>query len=369
MARLARLTTWPPLPPLAHARRPTGERPFPLDQPGFRLFSKARHAIWHGVSAIGLKPGDEVLVPAYHHGSEVQALIEAGLVPRFYDSDSGLAPRPQELEALLTPRTRALHLTHFLGFPQDAGRWRGWCDQRELKLIEDAAQAWLARGVDGPVGAHGDLTIFCLYKTFGLPDGAAALYPGGADGTTEPRGLALPAVLRRHAMWLMSRSSAATRVVTARPRRNGEGPAPVSGPDIGLGDPWTSPSATTAFLLPRLPGSAAAETRRRNYSTLLDAVGEHVPAPFDRLPEGASPFAFPVRAEHKAALLDELKSAEVEPIDLWSTAHAALAGGTHPEAASRRETTVALPVHQELTSGDLRRIADTVQRAMAGHGA
>ena len=50
-----RLSAWPPLPPRAHLRRPSeGPPPFPLADPGYRLFARARHAIYHGARALGL---------------------------------------------------------------------------------------------------------------------------------------------------------------------------------------------------------------------------------------------------------------------------------------------------------------------------
>ena len=169
------LSVWPPLPPTIYFHRNSNERPFPLDDDRCRLFARARHALWLGVQALGLAPGDEVLVPAYHHGSEVEALIQAGLGCRFYDVTSGLEPDPAELEALISPSTRALYLIHYLGVPQDLTRWRQWCDDRGLLLFEDAAQAWLASRDGKPAGSVGDLSIFCLYKTFGFPDGAALI--------------------------------------------------------------------------------------------------------------------------------------------------------------------------------------------------
>ena len=172
MARLTRLSVWPPLPPSVHLRR-RRELPFPLREEGCRLFALGRHALWHGVRALGLEPRDEILVPAYHHGSEVEALTRAGLACRFYGGSDGLQPDESELEALIGPRTRALFLIHYLGFPQELARWRRWCDERDLLLIEDAAQAWLAHCDGVPVGSVGDLAIFCLYKTYGVPDGAA----------------------------------------------------------------------------------------------------------------------------------------------------------------------------------------------------
>src|SRR5215210_559569 len=94
-----------------------------------------------GIKALGLEPGDEILVPAYHHGSGVEALIRAGLVCRFYDAGR-FEPDANELEALLNTRIRALFRIHYLGLPQDAARWRAWCDERNLLLIEVAAPAW-----------------------------------------------------------------------------------------------------------------------------------------------------------------------------------------------------------------------------------
>ena len=69
----------PPLPPDAYIRRPARELPFPLGEPTCRLFERARHGLRHAVDALGLTAGDEVIVPAYHHGSEIEVLERAGL--------------------------------------------------------------------------------------------------------------------------------------------------------------------------------------------------------------------------------------------------------------------------------------------------
>src|SRR4051794_34875035 len=103
----------PPLPPGAYFRRRRRSLPFPLEEEAHRVFARARHGLFHGLRALGLGSGDEVLAPAYHHGSEIETLRRAGLRCRFYDCDEQLAPRTQDLEALLRPATRALYLTHY----------------------------------------------------------------------------------------------------------------------------------------------------------------------------------------------------------------------------------------------------------------
>jgi dTDP-4-amino-4,6-dideoxygalactose transaminase len=351
----ARLDVWPPLPPRVHFRRAARQLPFPLREPGCRLYARARHGLWHGLRALGLATGDEVLVPAYHHGSEVEASVRAGLVPRFYEAREDLAPDPEELERLRGPRTRALHLTHYLGFPQDGARWRAWCDRSGLLLVEDAAQAWLARGEDGrPVGTAGHLAVFCLYKTYGLPDGAAAVCATSLPEPDSAESLGAAATARRHAAWAAERSPAAA-ALAARLRG---APRPYdAAADFALGSPSQPASPAARFLLPRVAAEPAAEQRRANYRRLLADLGDRVPAPFDRLPDGASPFALPFEVPDKAAALSRLAAAGVAALDFWSVAHPALPANAYPAAARRRNATLGLPVHHELREEDLARIA------------
>jgi dTDP-4-amino-4,6-dideoxygalactose transaminase len=348
----SRLGVWPPLPPSAYARRRRRELPFPLDLPDCRLYSRARHGLWAALQALGLEPGDEVLVPAYHHGSEIETLVQLGLTCRFYAGDENLAPDEAELESLLTPRVRALYLIHYLGFPQDAVRWRQWADDRGLLLVEDAAQAWLATAAGAPVGTLGDLSLFCLYKTFGLPDGAAILsrVPPRLDERRSALGAGLLA--RRHAAWLMERSGI---LAAAGARLRGERPYDPS-LDFALGDPQTQPSTATRFLLPRIADPQAAARRRANYSALLEELGEAVAAPFAVLPEGASPFALLFESEAREEVIQHFRERGIGAYPFWLAFHPATPAESFPHIASRRRRTIALPVHQELTRAAVGRI-------------
>jgi hypothetical protein len=79
-----RLTPLPPFPPglLVQRAQPP---PFPLGEPRCRLYARARHGLWDAMRAAGLGPGDTVLAPAFHHGSEIEAFHQAGLGCRFYE--------------------------------------------------------------------------------------------------------------------------------------------------------------------------------------------------------------------------------------------------------------------------------------------
>jgi len=334
--------------------------PFPLEEPNCRIFSRARQGLFVGIRALGLEPGDEILVPAYHHGSEIEALVRAGIVCRFYDIGHRLEPDEKNLKALLGPRVRALFIIHYLGLPQEAARWRVWCDEHDLLLIEDAAQAWLSSRGGTPVGSHGDLSIYCLYKTFGLPDGAAIISnsPPAPPHSTHQTGIAR--VARRHSSYLEQKWA---WLAELRRRLRGHRHATEDDSEqvFALGDPRQAPDATMSFLLRRVAHPAAQAARATNYAFLLEQLERFVPQPFAHLPEGASPFAFPIQSDKKEKLLDDLaRHGIVAFANLWSVPHPCLPAADFPRSAALRNGTIGLPVHQELSLRDLQRIVDAV---------
>jgi dTDP-4-amino-4,6-dideoxygalactose transaminase len=253
----------------------------------------------------------------------VESLRATGATWTFYEPGHDLGPDPAELDRLLGPDVRALHLTHHLGFPQDSARWRRWCDSRGLLLVEDAAQAWLATRDGVPVGS-------CLVP-----------------------------LARRHAAWLAQRVP-----VVCREARNAAYD-PIR--DFETGTP-SGPARATQWLLPRVVSADACAVRRRNFQAYLDAVGHLVPAPFDVLPEGAAPFAFPVAVLDKASALGALRAEGISALDFWAVPHPSLPAARFPRAAWLRRHLVALPVHQELMPHALRRVVAAAREVLADAG-
>ncbi len=356
MTAVPRINVWPPLPFKPYTRRTLRRLPFPLEDPRCRIFSLARHGLFMGIKALGLKPGDEILVPAYHHGSEVEALIRAGIVCRFYDVTQRLEPDEKELEALLGVRVRALFLIHYLGLSQDAARWRTWCDEHDLLLIEDAAQAWLSSRDGTPVGSYGDLSIFCLYKTFGLPDGAAVISDSPPEPPSSRRRLGLGRVAREHGLylaqqwgWLAELHRQVKRAREYNPQR-----------DFALSGLGCAPYISTSFLLKKVADQAAQAVRVANYTFLLERLERFVPQMFAHPPEGSSPFAFPIQANRKEELLERLTRHGIAANPFWLIPHPSLPAADFPQAAELRKSIIALPVHQELGIRELERIVDAV---------
>jgi dTDP-4-amino-4,6-dideoxygalactose transaminase len=312
--------------------------------------------LFMGVKALGLAPGDEILVPAYHHGSEIEALIRAGMVCRFYDIGQRLDPDEKELEALLNERVRALSLIHYLGLPQDAARWRAWCDKHNLLLIEDAAQAWLSSRNGTPVGSHGHLSIFCLYKTVGLPDGAAVISTPPPDASRSRRPLGVGSVAVKHAQYLEQQwgwfAELHRRLKRTRPYDLQR--------DFALDDRDLAPCVGTNFLLSRAIHPAVQATRAANYAFLLERLKRIVPEPFAHPPEGSSPFVFPIQSNRKEELVCQLARRGIAASSFWTVPHPCLPVADFPQASSLRKSIVGLPVHQELGPRELERIVHAV---------
>jgi dTDP-4-amino-4,6-dideoxygalactose transaminase len=356
-----RLTTQPPLPPSVHLRRAEGSLPWPLGIEGTTLHQRARQGLWHGLRALGLGNGDEILVPAWQHGSEVEAIERAGCRVILFDVDrSTTAPDGSQLEALMTPRTRALYLIHYLGWPHDAPRWKAWCDERSLFLIEDCAQAFMSSNGTVPLGSTGAMSIFCIYKTVGIPDGAAlhCTTPASVPHSTAARGV--KELLRAEAEWLLqSRNLAAS---LRRPRRDaGYGSA-----DFDLGDPGAPPASAGVNLMPKLVTGDIRERRRQNFHALAARLGDITPPSFRTLPDGASPLVYPVAVDDKPRYLQRLAERGVIGLNLWAVPHARIAENDLPEARWLREHVVGLPVHQELKRHHVEHIAKTASEVESG---
>ena len=202
------------------------------------------------------------------------------------------------------------------------------------------------------MGSLGDLAVFCPYKTVAVPEGALLVcrMPPAAP-PLDPR-WGLVQVARRHGAWLAERSPAINALLAPLHRTQELTPAG----EVVLGDPGAGAWVAVPSLLPRLCDRSVAGRRRTNYLFLLDALRDRVPAAFEQLPAGASPFVFPIEVDDKPALLARLAGHGVLGLNLWSVPHASLPATGFPDAQRRRRRTVGLPVHQELRPDDLERI-------------
>ena len=126
-------------------------------------------ALTVALRALGLRPGDEVLVPAFSFFATAETVVLAGGRPVFCDvEERTLNLDPEDAARRATPRTVGVIGVHLYGRPFDADRLREVCRQRGLWLLEDAAQAHGAAWRGRKVGGLGDLAAWSFYPSKNL---------------------------------------------------------------------------------------------------------------------------------------------------------------------------------------------------------
>ena len=143
------------------------------------------------LTAMGIGPGDEVIVPAFTFIATAAAVVHAGAVPVFVDVDSETGCLVPDAVALaLTERTRAMIPVHLYGHPAPMDKLLKLAKKCELRVLEDCAQSHLATWQERTVGTLGDAAAFSFYPTKNL--GAA-----GDAGLVMTSNLELAARVRR----------------------------------------------------------------------------------------------------------------------------------------------------------------------------
>lgn len=135
--------------------------------------SSGTAALITAMSAAGMGPGDEVIVPGYTFIASLSSVIFCNAVPVLAEVDESLTLDPADVEARITPYTRAILAVHMIGNPCDLDRLAAIAKKHKLLLIEDAAQAFGGSyhgkrlGTIGRIGAFS----FNIFKTINAGDG------------------------------------------------------------------------------------------------------------------------------------------------------------------------------------------------------
>ena len=132
------------------------------------------------VAAINPDPGDEIIVTPWTSGGSIIGALLHNCVPVFADIDDTYTLDPKDVEAKITPRTRAIIAVHLFGNPCDMAALREIADRHKIFLIEDCCQAHFAEYQGQVVGTMGDINGY----SFGGKHLSAGM--GGAVLTNDP---------------------------------------------------------------------------------------------------------------------------------------------------------------------------------------
>lgn len=361
--------------------RPAAAAPlvFPFDQPGLRYRYFARNAVWDAVQMLGLS-GKRVLMPAYHHGVELETLLAAGVQPVFFRVDAQMRCDFEDAKAR-SDGAAALYVIHYAGFPQDMAAARQLANELSVPVIEDCALALLSRDGEKPLGSFGDLSVFCLYKTLPVPNGGALLARGAFArklSTLPPVRVAPPISSASHLVGsLLSNLELRTGEVGRKARqalrdasrwafsktsveRVSTGTQHFDVKDVDLGM-----SAASHLVLRNQDYATIVERRRRNYFLLYAMLRDVAPPVTGELGPGVCPLFYPMPIDDKASAMARLLARGVETVDFWRVRHPAVPAGAFPEVDRLRERVLELPVHQDLSPADAEHVACCVRELLA----
>lgn len=134
-------------------------------------------ALVAGLVALGIGPGDEVIVPAYTYISTAMAVVEAGAMPVIAEVDETLTLSPEDVRKKITPHTKAMIPVHIQGFPCNMDALMEIARENNIAVLEDACQAdggaYKGKRL-GTIGNAGALS-FNYFKIISAGEGGALL--------------------------------------------------------------------------------------------------------------------------------------------------------------------------------------------------
>lgn len=311
-------------------------------------------------AALGLGPGDEVIMPALTFVATANALLATGARPVFADVAGlgDLTIDPAAIEAAITPRTRAITVMHYGGYPCRMEPIRELARRHGLRVIEDAAHAPGASLGGVKAGALGDLACFSFFSNKNLVTGEGGMLTTDDDGLAERARL-----LRSHGMttltWDRHRGHASSYDVVA------------AGFNYRIDELRSALGVRQLAKLDANNGRRAALVAR--YREALDGIPGLI-VPFAEHPGQSAYHLMPVVLPEAAArdhVMQAFRTAAIQtsmhypPIHTFSAYREQYAGARLPntEAAGGRELT--LPLHPLLAPEDVDLVAATLRAALA----
>src|SRR5262245_15903239 len=134
-------------------------------------------ALLTALSGLAIGPDDEVIVPGYTFIASISSIIYARAIPVLAEVDRTFNLDPKDVEAKITPRTKAIMVVHMMGNPARLDELKAIADAHGLPLVEDCAQAFGASYKGKPIGSMGRVGTFSfnVYKTITSGDGGMVI--------------------------------------------------------------------------------------------------------------------------------------------------------------------------------------------------
>jgi len=348
---------------------------------------QGRYAVHLICQLLQIGAGDEVIVPAYNCGAEIDPFVWAGAKVTFYRIDERAAIDIDDVKRRVTPATKIIYVSHFFGWPQEMEVLVKLCKEKGLFLVEDCALCLFSKGPDNTIGRTGDAAIYSFVKSLPLPDGGALVLRNKKllrerISFRQPRFCnvllnSLPLLKKgfmnsnklwqrheftRHLLnksWLKESTAQDHEIEREMPKGNY-----FDSQKIG----WSISKVSKGIISTTNPHKIF-EQRRSNYQYLHNALQKlsSISFLFEFLPDNVCPLAFPIYVHDRNQWADELEARGIL-VGGWPSYHRGFNWGDFPEARHLKNDLLTLPVHQELEIRHMEYIAECVYSIAESHG-
>lgn len=368
---------------------------FPFNQKKCYYFFSGRYAIRAGIKALGIGPEDVILFPSYNCGVELDPFLRLNIKPTFYRIGKDLLVDLEDLQGKIDQNTKAIFITHFLGFPQPMNEIKEICRQKDLLLIEDCAHAFLSKDDKNFLGSYGDIAIFSIRKTLPIPDGGILLI--NRENIKQNQNNTIPELFstyyfamellryrtykdknsirekcEKYFFYTLYNFFTLTRFWLRAYRKLFRVKRPYlmrpDSPDfVRDACTWTM-SNLSKNIINVTNFEQVKAARRNNFEYLLDHfTRKNGPELiYKELPPGVSPLFFPILVESsikRDRLYNSLKRRGVATHPWWQEFHEGVPWSDFPDAVYLKERLFGLPIHQDLTFGHLNQVLEEFEKA------
>jgi perosamine synthetase len=317
-------------------------------------------AALHGAMfALGVGPGDEVIVPPMTFAATANCVAYMGATPVFADVDpETLLIDPASVEQKISPRTRGIIAVDFAGLPCDYDALRKIADEKELFLAADGCHAIGAALRGRPVGSLADLTVFSFHPVKHITSGE-----GGAVLSDDPRLIERLRLFRNHG------------ITTDAHKREEQGTWFYEMVELGMNYRLTDiQCALGASQLKKLPEFLCLRRRiAARYDAAFAEVEDVRPlAQLDGADSAYHLYVVRVPSQKRSAVFKALRAANIGvnvhyiPVHLhpYYRKHFHTGPGLCPHAEAAYEEILSLPMFPAMTNEDVDRVVLEVRKAL-----
>lgn len=334
------------------------------------LTSCARHAIYQGCLALGLKKGEGVLAPGFICNTVTLPMEKAGLRIHIFNLNKDLSIDWESVLKTLkgNRKIKALVWYHYLGIPLEFEKVQRFCKQHGLLFIEDCAHGLFTQINGKPCGQGGDIAVFSIFKMIPvLHAGALVINNPKYHLKTKPKTLELSKEylenlskieLFLHQLYMQSVDTSSQVL-----RIGFRDFAKISMVNQTQYDKLYKIDNVSRTVMLNIEPQSVRLARRRNFKHYLKYFKEI--SVFKTLPLGACPLSFPFWTKDRDALRKRLEDRGVEGLTYWPDY--LLPKGAikkYPNSKWLADSILTIPCHQDLGEKELNYVCQILKECL-----